>query len=71
MIAKVEELRAEEEVAPVEEVTPADVPAMNQKTEEEKEAAAKAKEEEKNKLLSNLIKKPVNIGPNRIELMGF
>jgi large subunit ribosomal protein L25 len=47
LIAKVEEPRAEEEVAPVEEATPADVPAMNQKTEEEKEAAAKAKEEDK------------------------
>ena len=47
LIAKVEEPRAEEEVAPVEEATPADVPAMNQKTEEEKEAAAKAKDEEK------------------------
>ncbi len=45
LIAKTEEPR-EEEVAPVEEVTPGDVPAMNQKTEEEKEAAAKAKEEE-------------------------
>ena len=47
LIAKVEEPRAEEEVAPVEETTPVDVPAMNQKTDEEKEATAKAKEEEK------------------------
>jgi len=47
LIAKVEEPRVEEEVAPVEETTPVDVPAMNQKTDEEKEAAAKAKEEEK------------------------
>jgi large subunit ribosomal protein L25 len=47
LIAKVEEPRAEEEVAPVEEAAPGDVPAMNQKTEEEKEAAAKAKAEEK------------------------
>ncbi len=46
LIAKTEEPRAEEEVAPVEEVAPGEVPAMNQKTEEEKEAAAKAKEEE-------------------------
>ena len=47
LIVKVEEPRVEEEVAPVEETTPVDVPAMNQKTDEEKEAAAKAKEEEK------------------------
>lgn len=48
LIAKVEEPRAEEEiVAPVEEeVAPGDVPAMNQKTEEEKEADEKAKAEE-------------------------
>jgi len=45
LIAKTEEPRAEEEVAPVEEATPVDVPAMNQKTEEEKEAAEKAKAE--------------------------
>jgi len=47
LIVKVEEPRVEEEAAPVEETTPVDVPAMNQKTDEEKEAAAKAKEEEK------------------------
>jgi len=47
LIAKTEEPRAEEvEVAPTEEVAPGDVPAMNQKTEEEKAAAEKAKEEE-------------------------
>jgi large subunit ribosomal protein L25 len=47
LIAKVEEPRAEEEViAPVEEVAPGEVPAMNQKTDEEKEADEKAKEEE-------------------------
>ena len=47
LIAKVEEPRAEEEVvAPVEEVAPGDVPAMNQKTDEEKEADEKAKAEE-------------------------
>lgn len=47
LIAKVEEPRAEEEVvAPAEEVAPGDVPAMNQKTEEEKEADEKAKVEE-------------------------
>jgi len=46
LIVKVEEPRVEEEVAaPAEEVTPA--PAMNQKTEEEKEASDKAKKEEK------------------------
>jgi large subunit ribosomal protein L25 len=46
LIVKVEEPRAEEEAStPAEEVTPA--PAMNQKTEEEKEAAEKAKAEEK------------------------
>jgi large subunit ribosomal protein L25 len=45
LIVKVEEPRAEEEVAaPAEEVTPA--PAMNQKTEEEKAADEKAKKEE-------------------------
>ncbi len=51
LIAKVEEPRAVEEVvAPVEEVAPGDVPAMNQKTEEEKEADEKVKtEEEKDK----------------------
>jgi len=51
LIAKVEEPRAEEEViAPVEEVAPGDVPAMNQKTDEEKEADENAKvEEEKEK----------------------
>lgn len=47
LVAKTEEPRAEEEVAPIEETAPVDVPAMNQKTEEEKEAAAKAKEEDK------------------------
>ena len=48
LIAKVEEPRAEEEVlAPTEEVAPGDVPAMNQKSEEEKEADDKAKAEEK------------------------
>lgn len=47
LIAKTEEPRAEEEVTPVEEAAPIDVPAMNQKTEEEKEAAEKAKAEEK------------------------
>jgi len=47
LIAKTEEPRAEEEVAPVEEAAPVDVPAMNQKTEEEKAAAEKAKAEEK------------------------
>ena len=48
LIAKVEEPRVEEEVeAPVEEVAPGDVPAMNQKTEEEKEADDKTKAEEK------------------------
>lgn len=47
LIAKVEEPRAEEEiVAPAEEIAPEDVPAMNQKTEEEKEAGEKAKTEE-------------------------
>ena len=47
LIAKVEEPRVEEEiVAPAEEVAPGDVPAMNQKTEEEKEADDKAKTEE-------------------------
>mgnify|MGYP000922971763 FL=1 len=47
LIAKVEEPRAEEEIiAPVEEVAPGEVPAMNQKTDEEKEADEKAKEEE-------------------------
>lgn len=47
LIAKVEEPRVEEEVvAPVEEVAPGDVPAMNQKTEEEKETDDKAKTEE-------------------------
>jgi len=47
LIAKVEEPRAEEEVvAPIEEVAPGDVPAMNQKTDEEKEADEKAKAEE-------------------------
>ncbi len=47
LIAKVEEPRAEEEiVTPAEEVAPGDVPAMNQKTEEEKEADEKAKAEE-------------------------
>ena len=47
LIAKVEEPRAEEEVvAPAEEVAPGEVPAMNQKTDEEKAAAEKAKEEE-------------------------
>ena len=46
LIAKVEEPRVEEEVvAPAEEVAPGDVPAMNQKTEEEKEADEKAKAE--------------------------
>ena len=50
LIAKVEEPRAVEEVeAPVEETTPGDVPAMNQKTEEEKEADEKIKAEEKDK----------------------
>ena len=43
VIVKIEEPRAEEE-APVAEVTPADVPAMNQKTEEEKAAAEAAKD---------------------------
>ena len=48
LIAKVEEPRAVEEVvAPVEEVAPGEVPAMNQKTDEEKEAEDKAKTEEK------------------------
>lgn len=49
LVAKVEEPRAVEEVvAPVEEVVaPGEVPAMNQKTEEEKEADDKAKAEEK------------------------
>jgi len=47
LIAKTEEPRAEEEVAPVEEAAPVDVPAMNQKTEEEKAAAEKAKAEDK------------------------
>ncbi len=47
LIAKVEEPRAEEEIiAPAEEIAPEDVPAMNQKTEEEKEAGEKAKTEE-------------------------
>ena len=47
LIAKVEEPRAVEEVeAPVEEVAPGDVPAMNQKTDEEKEADENAKVEE-------------------------
>lgn len=46
LIAKTEEPRAEEEiVAPAEEVAPGDVPAMNQKTDEEKEADEKAKAE--------------------------
>jgi large subunit ribosomal protein L25 len=45
LIVKVEEPRVEEEVAaPAEEITPA--PAMNQKSEEEKEADEKAKKEE-------------------------
>jgi large subunit ribosomal protein L25 len=46
LIAKTEEPKAEEEPV-VAETTPTDVPAMNQKTEEEKEAAAKAKVEDK------------------------
>ena len=47
LIAKVEEPRVEEEVvAPAEEVAPGDVPAMNQKSDEEKEADEKAKAEE-------------------------
>ena len=46
VIVKIEEPRAEEEILPpVEEVAPGDVPAMNQKTEEEK--AAEAEEEKK------------------------
>lgn len=47
VIVKIEEPRAEEEVAPVEEAVPGEVPAMNQKTEEEKAEsdAEKAKEE--------------------------
>ena len=46
VIVKIEEPRAEEEIlGPVEEVAPGDVPAMNQKTEEEK--AAEAEEEKK------------------------
>jgi large subunit ribosomal protein L25 len=49
LIAKTEEPRAEEvvEVVPVEEVAPGDVPAMNQKTDEEKEAAEKEKDSAK------------------------
>ena len=49
VIVKIEEPRAEEVVeAPVEEVAPGEVPAMNQKTEEEKAAdEAEKKEEEK------------------------
>lgn len=51
VIVKIEEPRAEEVIeAPVEEVAPGEVPAMNQKTDEEKAAAeaekAKEKEEE-------------------------
>ena len=46
LIAKTEEPKAEEEPVAAE-TTPVDVPAMNQKTEEEKEAAAKAKAEDK------------------------
>jgi len=49
VIVKVEEPRAEEEIAPVEEVAPGDVPAMNQKTEEEKAADEAAKKEEEEK----------------------
>ena len=44
VIVKVEKPRVEEE-SPVEEVVVGEVPAMNQKTEEEKAAAEKAKEE--------------------------
>lgn len=48
VIVKIEEPRAEEEVAaPVEEVAPGAVPAMNQKTEEEKAAAEAEKAKEK------------------------
>lgn len=48
VIVKIEEPRAEEIIeAPVEEVAPLDVPAMNQKTEEEKAADEAEKTEEK------------------------
>lgn len=44
VIVKVEEPRVEEEPVATEEVAPGDVPAMNQKTEEEKAAAEASKE---------------------------
>ena len=46
VIVKIEEQRAEEE-APVEEAAPVEVPAMNQKTEEEKAAAEAEKAKDK------------------------